>query len=380
MLIRSWLCLSRSLVALAAVSAAACSSNGKASSPDGGGGGRLPFTASNIDLGGIDLSRITDEDSASSCQIRIGISDCFNNAAFGTVTQPDGSSLTVIVVKSWKLEPTANVTLSNIGGNTPIAIVSLGDMTILGTIEGHGTDIHAAPGGFECLAGADGSGPGGGPKGSAVVGAGGASYCGLGGAGGVIMAGGGTPGTATTASGTPTIIPLRGGASGGGGNSSQGGGGGAGLQLVAGGAFTLGAGSTINVGGGGGGFGVTGGGGGAGGAVLIEATTITITGLIATNGGGGGGAGTGLDNGGNGSADATPAAGGPGTATGGTGSAGATIDGTAAPAATTAGVAGGGGGGSGRIRLNSMSGQANLTGATFSPPATTACVTQGTVK
>ena len=59
--------------------------------------------------------------------------------------------------------------------------------------------------------------------------------------------------------------------------------------------------------------------------------------------------------------------------------AGATINGGAAPGATTAGVAGGGGGGAGRVRLNSASGQANLSGATFSPPATTACVTQGTV-
>jgi hypothetical protein len=39
----------------------------------------------------------------------------------GTVTQSDGSSLTVIVVKSRKLEPAAHVTLSTIGGNTPIA-------------------------------------------------------------------------------------------------------------------------------------------------------------------------------------------------------------------------------------------------------------------
>jgi hypothetical protein len=65
---------------------------------------------------------------------------------------------------------------------------------------------------------------------------------------------------------------------------------------------------------------------------------------------------------------------------GGTGSAGATINGGAAPAAGGTGVAGGGGGGAGRIRLNSMSGQADLTGGTFSPATTTACVTQGTLK
>jgi hypothetical protein len=41
--------------------------------------------------------------------------------------------------------------------------------------------------------------------------------------------------------------------------------------------------------------------------------------------------------------------------------------------------AGGGGGGAGRIRINSKSGAADLTGATLSPDATTSCVTQGAV-
>jgi hypothetical protein len=367
--------ISISLIALVAAGAASCSSSSKNSTTDGatdGGGGDsasglLAFKASNISLTGIDLSQIADEDTTSSCQIRTSISDCFNHAAFGTVTQSDGSTLTVIVVKSWKVEPAAHVSLSTISGNTPMAIVSLGDMTIMGTIDGHGSDVHAAPGGFESIASQDGSGPGGGPKGTTTVGAGGASYCGLGGAGSVAAGGAGTPGAAMPASGTPEIIPLRGGASGGGANS-QGGGGGAGLQLVAGGAFRMTAGSYINVG------------GGAGGAVLIEATSITVAGVIATNGGGGGGAGAGLDNGQNGSANATPANGGPGAAPGGNGSAGANIDGSAAPAAGVTGAAGGGGGGAGRVRFNSRSGQADLTGATLSPPASTACVTQGMLK
>jgi hypothetical protein len=34
----------------------------------------------------------------------------------------------------------------------------------------------------------------------------------------------------------------------------------------------------------------------------------------------------------------------------------------------------------GRVRINSKSGQADLTGATFSPALTTPCVTQGTLK
>jgi hypothetical protein len=380
------------LVALGAAGFGGCSSNSNNPKPDGGvdggndgGGGDvagslLPFKASNIDLSGIDLSQIADEDTTSSCQIRTSISDCFNKAAFHTAKQSDGSNLTIIVVKSWKVEPTAHVTLSTLGGNTPMAIVALGDINIMGTIDGHGSDIHAAPGGFESIMAQDGSGPGGGPKGTSAVGAGGASYCGLGGAGSVVMNSGGTPGAATAASGSPTIVPLRGGASGGGGSSSQGGGGGAGLQLVAGGAFKMAAGSYINLGGGGGGFGVTAGGGGAGGALLVEATSISVAGVIAVNGGGGGGAGAGLDSGKNGSPDAMAALGGPGKAPGGPGSAGAVVDGAAAPAPGDTGVAGGGGGGAGRIRLNSQTGAADLTSATLSPPATTPCVTQGTLK
>jgi hypothetical protein len=42
-------------------------------------------------------------------------------------------------------------------------------------------------------------------------------------------------------------------------------------------------------------------------------------------------------------------------------------------------VAGGGGGGAGRIRINTQSGSATLTGATLSPDSTTSCVTQGKV-
>lgn len=365
---------------------AALAPDGGGAAPDGGGAapdaaaGPLPFKPSNFALTGFDLSKIADEDTKSSCQIRIGISDCFDHAAFNTVMQSDGSSLTVIVVKSWKVEPSAHVALSGIGGNTPIAIVALGDMSILGTIDGHGFDIHASLGGFESIAAQDGSGAGGGPKGTSAFGAGGASACGLGGAGSVVLMSGGTPSAATPAAGTPELVPLHGGASGGGGTSSQGGGGGAGLQLVAGGAFKLAAGAYVNLGGGGGGVGFTAGGGGAGGALLVEASTISVAGIIALNGGGGGGAGAGFDNGQNGNPNANAAAGGTGKAAGGAGSAGATINGSAAPAPLDMGIAGGGGGGAGRLRLNSRTGQADLTGAALSPAMTTPCVTQGTVK
>jgi hypothetical protein len=395
----------------------ACSSNNSGSTGDAGDGGQagvdasdqdaaeagvdagvdatdaaaglLPFKPSNINLGGLgdggvpifDLSKITDEDVVSSCQIRAGgTTDCFNHAAYATITQSDQSMMGVYVVKSVKVEPAAHITLTAISGNIPIAIVSLGDFTLLGTIDAHAQDVHAGSGGFESIANQDGSGPGGGPRGGSTTGAGGASYCGLGGQGNLAYgATTGTPGPKTAAAGTPQIVPLRGGASGGG-AGSQGGGGGGGLQLVAGGAFSMSAGTYINVGGGGGGLGATSGGGGAGGSLLVEAATIKISGIVAANGGGGGGAGAGGNSGTDGTPNATPAAGGPGATVGGAGSGGTTIDGASAPAATvTGGGASGGGGGAGRIRLNSRTGAADLTGATFSPDVSTACVTQGTV-
>src|SRR5206468_11538832 len=133
-----------------AASAVACSSSSNGSSSggtvdaggggdDGGGNGndagdgggvvsaKLSFKPSNLDLSGIDISKIKDEQTSGNCEVRTTISSCFDSPAMGTVTQPDGSKVAVYIVKSWKVEPTAHVTLSAIAGNMPIAIVSLGD-------------------------------------------------------------------------------------------------------------------------------------------------------------------------------------------------------------------------------------------------------------
>ncbi|HEY8076839.1 MAG TPA: hypothetical protein VIF62_22085, partial [Labilithrix sp.] len=310
------------------------------------------------------------------------ISDCFLKPQYGVVKQSDGSNLAVIVVKSWKVEPTVHVTLSSLSGNLPIAVVSLGDMTIMGSINGSAFGQHPEGGGYDNQVGeSNGSGPGGGPKGTTTFGATGGSYCGLGGPGSATLNGGGTPSAPAGVTGVPELVPLRGGAAGGSGVSSLGGAGGAGLQLVASGAFSLAAGGSISVGGGGGSLGATAGGGGAGGSLLIEAQTISVAGTLAANGGGGGGAGVGSDDGKDGTPDSTGAAGSPGPAAGGVGSAGATIDGQAAPAPSAGNdIAGGGGGGAGRIRLNTKTGAADITSATISPLPTTACVSQGTIK
>jgi hypothetical protein len=348
----------------------------------------LPFTPSNLGLSGIDLSKIDDEDVSTNCQIRTGEStaqDCFNNVGDGVVLQSDGTKLHVIVLKSLRVEPQAHITVASIQGNLPLAIVTLGDFTLLGTIDAHAVGNAAAAGGFTAQNDQKGSGPGGGAGATGVpltpgIGAGGGSYCGQGGQGAVEMGATGPAAAKAASYGTPELVPLVGGSSGGGG-AVGGGAGGGGLQLVAGGTFSMGAGSYVNVGGGagpqGGTTGQDAGGGGSGGALLIEATNVKVAGTLAANGGGGGGS---QNDGRDATADATPAAGGPGASAGGPGAAGGTIDGASAMASTMSGSAGAGGGGAGRVRINSSSGQADLTGATISPAATTSCFTQGTIK
>jgi hypothetical protein len=353
--------------------------------------GVLSFTPSNIDLSGIDLSKITDEDVSGNCQIRTGegaATDCFNRPGDGVVIQSDGSKIHVIVLKSLRVEPQAHISLSAIQGNLPLAIVTLGDFTMLGTIDAHGFGTSPSGGGFTAQGNMKGSGPGGGAGATGMslvpgAAAGGGSYCGQGGQGAVEMGAAGPAGAKSPTYGTPEIVPLVGGSSGGGGDLG-GGAGGSGLQLVAGGTFTMGAGSYVNVGGGagpqGGTTGQEAGGGGSGGSLLIEATTVKIAGTLAANGGGGGGGGGSQSDGHDATADATPAAGGPGMSAGGAGAAGSTLDGASATTSSAGGSAGAGGGGAGRLRINSKTGQADLTGATLSPAATTSCVTQGMLK
>jgi hypothetical protein len=146
--------------------------------------GPLPFQPSNISLAGIDLSMATDETIPSDWEVRNGLGDCFGHAASAKVTQSDGSEVAVFVVNSLKVDPTGHVSRSSIGGRLPIATVSLGAMTVLGQVEGHAQGVHAAPGGFE--------------SGQDQDGAGGASYCGMGGSGAAVAGSGGSAGLDVT--------------------------------------------------------------------------------------------------------------------------------------------------------------------------------------
>ena len=370
--------------------------------PDGGtdappvSASPLGFVPSNISLSGIDLTMAGDSDIATLCELDTEPgptpgATCLTNAVEAIVTQSDGSKVHMFVVKSLKVEPSGHLTVNAPRPGLPLVIVSLGDMTILGSIDVHAEGDQTVGGGFQSTQnGQKGAGPGGGPPATGVggttkgAGAGGGSYCGKGGPGAVEAMSTTQAGAATAPYGTPEIIPLVGGSSGGSGSFGAGAGGGA-VQLVAGGQFSLGAGVYINVGGGGGtsavssNFGDNSSGGGSGGSILIEAKSVQIDGILAANGGGGGGVSA---SGTNGTPDAKPAPGGAkaGEGAGGAGSAAMSIDG-ATPASVDPGPVGGGGGGSGRIRINSIAGAAVIAaGAVLSPPVATACVTQGKVK
>lgn len=356
----------------------------------------LAFQPSNIVLTGLDLSTVGDADLSSDCELATAAmitagdgtgSACFRDFVETVLTQSDGSKIHVLIFKSLKIEPNVHVTVDLDAGGLPLALVALGDMAILGTLDVGARGDTAYGGGFQSTQNTQkGAGPGGGPAATAAgtpgAGAGGGSYCGLGGQGG-LESGATPPASAPTAAyGTPELIPLVGGSSGGSGSFGAGAGGGA-VQLVAFGQFSTAAGSFISVGGGGGQPAVSSsatdnaGGGGSGGSILIEATGAQIAGILAANGGGGGGTSA---KGQNATPNATPAAGGAmaGQSAGGAGSAGAGIAGAAA--ASGAGPVGGGGGGAGRIRINTITGVAVITSATLSPAATTTCVTQGKVK
>jgi hypothetical protein len=415
---------SRALVALALAGVWGCTITTTSNTPDGGGGvpppgddardgggttptpeagtspdtgaaggdatvGVLGFTPSNgiaSVLAGIDVSMLNDID-VQSAQEQLGV-DC-NAAGTGgcvskTLVQPDGSSIEVYVAKSWKIEPTGVLTVAD---RTPVVIVAIGTIDVLGKLNVNATGSQTVAGGFVQAAGGPGQG---GPSVTRVanvdtgIAAGGGAYCGVGGAAGKATA---TNGGAGKTYGTAAIVPLVGGSAGGVGSLTAGAGGGA-VQLVAGMSITIASGGTVSAGGGAGYDGSSDGayaasGGGSGGAVLIEAPTVTIAGNVGANGGGGGGGATGTMDAHDATASATPAPGGqPGTTgAGGSGSAGATVTGTAGGVGDALNgnfSPGAGGGGAGYIRVNTTTGSATL-GGTISPAPGSTCMSQGSL-
>ncbi|MFO7178870.1 MAG: hypothetical protein DIU78_009245 [Pseudomonadota bacterium] len=289
--------------------------------------------------------------------------------AFAVVKQEDdGSEVAVFAGRNIEIDTTIQV---KVVGQRPLVLLAPGDVTVRGHLEAVPNGDVGHGGGFSSPndSGAKGLGPGGGGGGFDTAAGGGGGYCGPGGKGG------GEEGAAGGKTyGNPEIVPLIGGSSGGKGSLTDAGPGGGAIQIVAGGELYVTSTATIHVGGGGGTWGSSG--GGSGGAILLEGETVRVAGTLAANGGGGGGQGTTGDNGQNARPDAEPAKGGTTKVENGLGGDGAAGEVVAGSDGGSTG--GGGGGGAGRIRINSRSGEASITG-TLSPSLDTECATQGTL-
>jgi hypothetical protein len=335
-------------------------------SPDAG---VLGFTPSNFNPAGVDAGDAGPSwAGAQDAMITTACTNCLPVTAT-TIAMNDGTLADVYVLKSLLISQTASLRLT---GTNPVILAVLETVDIQGLLLVNGVSLPpagAGPGGF---ASGPNPGPGAGqpPSGAADPDSngGGGSYCGLGGTAGTQMGAAAAPGMTY---GNATLTPLVGGSAGGVVDSLSYAGGA--IQIVAGQSITVRSFGGINAGGSGT-SNVNGYGGGAsGGAILLEAPTVTIDGNLAANGGG---AMSGFSSGADATANAQPAPG--ATPYGGAGSAGTTIDGANGTAGTGADATGGGGGGAGRIRVNTASGSASITGI-VSPAMTTACATQGTL-
>ncbi|MEW6435281.1 MAG: hypothetical protein AB1730_27625 [Myxococcota bacterium] len=290
---------------------------------------------------------------------------CPGQPLFGWGILPQDGGVEAMIFSFRDLDVMADGGLT-VKGTRPAIIAAAGRVRVLG-----GVTVEA--GAQACASGGRGASPS-----SGNGGAGGGGFGSPGGAGGDGLGSGG-PGGGT--SGTPLLVPLRGGCPGGvgGGNGTRAASGGGALQISANGDLIIsGHVAAPGQGGSGGGLGAGGNGAGSGGAVLLEGLQIVLVGTAAVTANGGGGGKAGLvargDDGAPGSpTTSTPAPGATGgnigTGSGGDGAAGST------PAANgnagTLGAAGGGGGGGvGRVRLNSALGCSIGPQTVVSPAAT----------
>jgi hypothetical protein len=375
-------------------------------------------------IGGALLCRASDKpfQPAAGSTVRINTSagtiDNVPSPAFSIISQADPLAPQIAVFSFSSLQIPAGTTVL-VTGNRAVAFAVCRDVLILGTLEASAHGISAGPGGFSGglgmqpgeTGGHPGSGFNGGGGGASLhqdrspfrqSGGGGGGFGSTGGAGGNGTAQSGKDlngGSGGAENGAAPLIPLIGGSGGGSASSfiagGDGGGGGGAVQISAGGSLTIGPTGLVRVSGAGGSISQpgnygAGAGGGAGGGILLEGTTVTVQGILAANGGGGSGGRTDYPQSSYQCPANTPTPGedGPaldraasgGTACSGTnnappaGAGGASGFGAAATCmgqpGTAARAGGGGGGATGRIRINTSSGnQAVLTG-TLSPHCT----------
>lgn len=287
------------------------------------------------------------------------------------VAQSSAPTILVFVVHSLIAN---DVTVSGGASGNAFALVSKGDIRIGGIFNASSKLGSRGPGGYNDAICKGGVGV---VVGSSVSGAGGGGFGATGGAGGSAstIADSATGGGSGNPTGTPALIPLRGGCDSGATDNlhpnAVGFGGGA-IQLVSHTKISIigviaANGSSLA-------------GGGSGGGILIEAPTVEVTGSVVANGAGGNGGCFLAMPGENGRFDATPALGG----TCSSSEAGAGGNGGAGAIAATGGVsihlanadaalAGHGGGGVGRIRINTAPGGFHRAGL-FSPSPSTGAI------
>jgi hypothetical protein len=290
------------------------------------------------------------------------------------VSQPGGPEICVRKFQTVVVSSGAALTVT---GTRALALVATSAMVIDGRIDAGPTGTTNGPGTVASGTGDSGmTSSGGGGAGHGSPGAAGGANAGF------ITAPGGP------ASGTPELVPLRGGARGGAGGASSlgaaaGGGGGGGLQLVSCATLSVNATGVVEAGGAGGAGALAipgaggGGGGGSGGGILIEGVDITVSGTLAANGGGGGEGGspsTSGNAGWDGQPSLNPAPGGSGGSVAGDGGSGGArfVSAFSGMGGSGTAASGGGGGGVGHIRINvTPSGAMNLTQAAVISPAHT---------
>jgi hypothetical protein len=373
--------------------------------PDGGGAISID---AGPDSGGIDWSAAPDVVIKSACTSSDGtLTKCLGVSPV-TITLPIGSGnppacypncvADLYVVKSLQIESGGSINVyaysSSVAQTNPIILAVRTFVQIGGPFnvtggpadDGQNGDPGANPGPGGFPVNRTILGPGAGGNGTMFDNtAGGAGFCGLGGAG---VAGSATQAPPGQPYGLPSIVPLQAGSSGGLAFNSvndPGGGGGGGLQITAGTQIIITNKGIINANGS-----SAGGGGGSGGAILLEAPTVVIDGVLVANGGSGGydhtgPSGTGAGDGVSGNVNDTPALG----SAGGNGSAAKTVngsDGTPGDSgSTTTAWVGSGGGGAGWIRINSGASCSLTTtldsGFTFiSPSLGSGCASTGKIK
>lgn len=285
-----------------------------------------------------------------------------------TLAQAPAPSIRVFMVHSLNaIQVTAT-------GRNALAIVSNGDVKVSGVFAASASSNTPGPGAFND--GACKGAPGGPPVAGGVAGGAGGGAFGLGGGkGGSAMNDNGTSagGNGGTATGSPTLVPLRGGCDAGTVGASLFGAGGGAIQLVSRTKITVSGFVAAN--------GSSASGGGSGGGILLEAPAVENTGAVVANGGGGAGGCLFPRAGEDGRLDTIPASG--GTAcdigngrdggSGGAGSQGARNGLSLSVAGTGPAFAGAGGGSVGRIRVNTVAGGLSGNGA-FSPNPTTGLI------